>query len=53
MPVFLMIAAVLEAWVWTVLTVGTGATLFQNNVLAPILGLINVAVGSIRVTVPI
>jgi hypothetical protein len=50
---FLMIAAVLEAWVFTVLTVGTGATLFQTDILAPILGLINAVVGSIRVTVPI
>ena len=53
MPFFLVIYAILVDWVATVLTTGTAATLFQNDVLGPILGAINGFVGSIRANVPI
>jgi len=49
----LTIFGLLELWVFTVLSAGTAATLFQNNVVNSVLGIINGIVGAIRVQVPI
>ncbi len=49
----LTIFGILELWVATVLTASTAATMFQNNVVNSVLGVINGIIGAIRVQVPI